>query len=222
MENVEATIISQYANSATILQLIQNMNEYIDPKTNFDDFYNFVWNVETAQGFGLDIWGRIVNISRILQIPEDPLYFGFEEAAPGSYPFDEQPFYNGAGATQAYVLSDDAYRQLILVKALANISATTAPSINRILQNLFADSGRAYVIDEGKMRMRYVFEFLLSPYQFAIMTTSGALPHGAGVTVSFMNTVLPCFGFAEAGTASAAPFDQAPFISQGAIQYVTI
>lgn len=221
MENVEQTIISQYANSPTIVQLIQNMNQYIDPTTNFEDFYNFVWNVDTAQGFGLDIWGRIVNISRTLQIPADPLYFGFEEALPGSYAFNDQPFYNGPGATQSYVLSNDAYRQLILVKALANISATTAPAINQILQNLFANDGRCYVIDDGNMQMHYVFEFLLSPYQFAIMTTSGALPHGAGVTVSVINTVLPCFGFAEAGTASAAPFDQAPFISQGAIVNVT-
>lgn len=217
MENVEATIISQYANSATIVQLIQNMNAYIDPSTDFDNFYNYVWNVETAQGFGLDIWGRIVNISRTLQLPESPTYFGFEEATPGSYTFNDQPFYSGGSATQSFVLGDDAYRQLILVKALANISATTAPAINQLLQNLFAGYGRCYVIDDGKMRMRYVFEFLLNPYQFAIIATSGALPSPAGVTVSVMNTPLPCFGFAEAGTASAAPFNQAPFISQGAI-----
>lgn len=219
MENVEQTIISQYANSTTIVKLIKNMNRYIQPYTNFNEFYDYVWNIETAQGFGLDIWGRIVGISRTLQIPQAPLYFGFEEATPGSYAFDDQTFYNGVNATDAFVLSDDAYRQLILVKALSNISATTAPAINQILQNLFGDQGRAYVMDDGNMQMHYVFEFLLSPYQYAIMTTSGALPHGAGVTVSLINTVLPCFGFAEAGINSAAPFDQAPFISPEAITY---
>lgn len=219
MQNVEQTIISQYANSPTLTQLIYNMNQYIDPTTDFDNFYNFVWNLDTAQGFGLDIWGRIVGISRTLQIPAASLYFGFSEATPGSYPFDNEPFYNGPAATDAYELSDDAYRQLIFVKALSNISATTAPAINQILQNLFGTQGRCYVIDDGKMQMHYVFEFLLSPYQFAIMTTSGALPHGAGVSISLINTVLPCFGFAEAGTYSAAPFDQAPFISPGAIAY---
>lgn len=220
MENVEQTIISQYANSPTIVALIKNMNQYIQPHTDFEAFYNFVWNVDTAQGFGLDIWGRIVNISRTLQIPQDPIYFGYKEALPGSFPFNDQPFYLGIpSATQAYVLSDDAYRQLILVKALANISATTAPSLNQILQNLFAGQGRCYVVDLGHMQMRYVFEFLLSPYQFAIMTTSSALPHGAGVSISLMNTPLPCFGFAEAGTDSAAPFDQAPFLATGAIEY---
>jgi len=77
MINVEQTIISQYGNSATITQLVRNMNEYLDPRADFDAFYNFVWNVETAQGFGLDIWGRIVNIKRELLVPDTPNYFGF-------------------------------------------------------------------------------------------------------------------------------------------------
>ncbi len=217
MLNVEQTIISQYGNSATIAQLVRNMDQYIDPRTDFDTFYDFVWNVETAQGFGLDIWGRIVNISRELQIPPDPTFFGFSDALPGSYPFGEQPFYDGTpGATSTYLLSDDAYRQLILVKALANISATNVPSLNQLLQNMFADRGRRYVNDLGGMSLRYTFEFLLTNYEFAIMTQSGALPRPAGVGAILINTNTPVFGFSEAGTGSAAPFGQAPFIQEGA------
>lgn len=217
MLNVEKTIVSQYGNSATISQLIQNMNGYLDPRADFDNFFNFVWNVDTAQGFGLDVWGRIVNISRALTIPNAPNYFGFSDALPGSYPFDEQPFYDGTpAATQTYLLGDDAYRQLILVKALANISRTTAPAINQLLQNLFAGRGRCYVNDLGNMSLRYVFEFLLTPYEFAIITQSGAIPRPTGVGAILINTNTPVFGFSEAGTGSAAPFGQAPFIQEGA------
>jgi len=217
MLNVEATIISQYGNSATITQLVRNMDQYIDPRADFDAFYNFVWNVETAQGFGLDIWGRIVGISRELLIPAAATYFGFNDALPGSYPFNDRPFYDGTlPATQTYKLADDAYRQLILVKALANISATNAPSINQLLQNMFAGRGRCYVNDLGGMALRYVFEFDLTPYEFAIMTQSGALPRPAGVNASLFQSALPLFGFSEAG-ASAAPFGQGVFVPQGAI-----
>ena len=217
MLNVEATIISQYGNSATITQLVRDMDQYIDPRSDFDAFYSFVWNVETAQGFGLDIWGRIVNISRELQIPTDPNFFGFSDALPGSYPFGEQPFYGGTpGATSTYRLADDAYRQLILVKALANISATNAPSLNQLLQNMFAGRGRCYVNDLGGMALRYTFEFDLTPYEFAIMTQSGALPRPAGVNASLFQSALPLFGFSEAGL-SAAPFGQGVFVPQGAI-----
>ena len=217
MINVEETIISQYGNSATITQLVRNMDQYIDPRADFDTFYDFVWNVETAQGFGLDIWGRIVNISRELQIPPDSNFFGFSDALPGSYPFGEQPFYDGTpGATRTYRLADDAYRQLILVKALANISATNAPAINQLLQNMFVGRGRCYVNDLGGMALRYTFEFDLTPYEFAIMTQSGALPRPAGVNASLFQSALPLFGFSEAGL-SAAPFGQGVFVPQGAI-----
>ena len=215
MINVEQTIISQYGNSATITQLVRNMNQYLDPRADFEAFYNFVWNVDTAQGFGLDIWGRIVNISRELQIPAASAYFGFNEADPDWFPFDEQPFYDGdAPATQTYVLSDDAYRQLILAKALANISSTNAPSLNQLLQNMFAGRGRCYVNDLGNMQMRYTFEFLLTDYELAIITQSGAFPRPAGVYASAMNTDGDVFGFSEAQ--DAEPFDQAPFIQEGA------
>lgn len=214
MISVERTIISQYGNSAIITQLVRDMDAHIDPRADFDTFYNFVWNVDTAQGFGLDIWGRIVNISRELKIPTDPLYFGFNEALPGSYPFDQQPFYPGAAAaTQTYKLADDAYRQLILVKALANISSTDAPTINRLLQNMFAGRGRCYVNDLGGMMMRYAFEFQLTSYEFAIMTQSGALPRPAGVSATLFQSALPLFGFAP----DSAPFGQGVFISEGAI-----
>jgi len=217
MIDVERTIISQYANSATIVQLVKNMNEYVDPRADFDAFFDYVWNVESAQGFGLDIWGRIVGISRELLIPAAPLYFGFKDALPGSYPFNDQPFFDGtAPATQTYKLADDAYRQLILVKALANISATNAPALNQLLQNMFAGRGRCYVNDLGGMALRYTFEFDLTPYEFAIMTQSGALPRPAGVNASLFQSALPLFGFSEAGV-SAAPFGQGVFVPQGAM-----
>ncbi len=217
MIDVERTIISQYGNSPTILQLVQNMNAYLDPRADFDAFFDYVWNVDTAQGFGLDIWGRIVNIRRELQIPNAPVYFGFKDALPGSYPFDEAPFYDGTPpATQTYKLADDAYRKLILTKALANIASSNAPSLNQLLQNMFADRGRCYVNDLGGMQFRYTFEFDLTLQEYAIVTQSGVLPRPAGVNAILFQTALPLFGFSEAGL-SAAPFGQGVFIPQGAI-----
>lgn len=215
MIGVDRTIISQYANSPTLVQLVNNIDEYIDPRADIDSFYNFVWNVDTAQGFGLDIWGRIVGIGRELRLP-DVDWFGFSEALPGAYPFDEQPFFAGGGVTNVYRLADDAYRKLILTKALANIISTNAPSFNQLLQNLFADRGRCYVNDLGGMAMRYTFEFDLTPVEYAIVTQSGALPRPAGVLVYFLASELPLFGFAEAGPESAAPFDQGVFLPAGA------
>ena len=109
---------------------------------------------------------------------------------------------------------------MILVKALTNISATNAPTLNQLLQNLFGDRGRCYVNDMGGMRLRYTFEFNLTAYEWAIITQSGAMPHPAGVDTSMFNSALPLFGFAEAG-ASAVPFGQAVFMPLGAVHATT-
>jgi hypothetical protein len=212
------TVISQYANSPTILALIDAMYDAISPDADIDAFYDFVWNVDTAQGFGLDIWGRIVNVSRNLTIPGTTTYLGFNEAytaitaATGAQPFGQAPFYTGVQATNTYILADDAYRTLILVKALANISDCTVPNLNKLLQTLFAGRGRCYVTDTGAMEMRYVFEFQLLPFELAILTQSGAVPRPAAVYARVLTVDVPTtFGFSEAGIYE--PFGQGVFFN---------
>ena len=216
MLNIEQTVISQFGNSPTILQLINNMNAYIDPRSDIDNFFNCLWNIDTAFGVFLDIWGRIVNVGRDLKIPADDEFFGFSEAAPDFYPFDDGTFYDGTvPATQTYTLTDEPYRKLILAKAMANITRMTAPSINQLLQNFFAGRGRCYCNDMGYMRMFYTFEFDLTDYEFAIITQSGVFPRPAGVKAFIFQSDLPLFGFSEAG--DAAPFDDGVFLPIGAI-----
>ena len=215
MENVSQTILSQYANSPTITQLIQNMDGYIDPSADIDSFYDMIWNIDSAVGKGLDIWGKIVGLEngRKLTIPSGEINFGFSQAGTASAtPFGSGVFYSGEQATQTYQLGDDAFKTLILVKALANICDGSIQSMNRLLQNLFAGRGRCYVNDLGNMQMRYTFEFYLQPWEKAIVTQSGALPRPTGVLASILEVQLPnVFGFAEAGTVSAAPFNQGTF-----------
>lgn len=186
---LEQTIISQYSNSPTILALITNMNLYIDPAADLDNFYNVVWNVDTAIGFGLDIWGRIVALPTGRYIYTDPVT----------------------------VLNDTQFRALILAKALSNISITSAPAFNQLLNNYFAGRGRCYVSDQGNMNMRYTFEFPLAPYEIQVMTQFGIFLRPAGVGVSIIAFSFPCFGFSEAHSTDYTGFNQAPFAQEAII-----
>lgn len=208
------TLISQFANSPTIVQLINDMDAYVNPSADIDAFYAFVWDVSTAQGFGLDIWGKIVGVSRDLTIPGDLTYLGYQEAASWQ-PFGQAPLYSGVLPTQTYTLADDAYRTLIFVKALTNISDCTSPNLNRMLQTMFAGRGRCYVSDTGSMEMRFVFEFSLEPFELAIMTQSGAIPRPAGVMVNIFQADLPTtFGFNEG---DGQPFGQGVFFTSSGL-----
>jgi len=181
------TILAQFANSPTLTALITNMAGYIDPTPWFEQFFDVVMNIPTAAGFGLDVIGRIVGVSRVLNVGSSES-FGFEEALPGSLPFNEGTFYTGSQITTNFSLADDPYRILIMAKALANISDGSIASVNMILSSLFPGRGNAYVQNNLDMTETLVFNFTLSPVELAIVEQSGAIPITAGVSFTIMQT----------------------------------
>lgn len=205
--NVDATVISQYANSPTLVALVENFGQYFDPTANLTDFFNVVWNIDTAVEFGLDIWGIILCVSRVIQIPGTSGSFGFENSdTPPDWqdfgntaiPAAGGPFYSGQIVGDSYKLNDGPYRTLLLTKALANICATTAPALNALITNLFPGRGVCYTVDRGAMQMSYVFLFPLTTIEYAILADSGVLPHPAGVGVNVAVIDTEFFGFKEA------------------------
>lgn len=182
-----STIISQYANSPIMTTLIGDFFDCVDQTANMDAFFDLIWNVDTAQDYGLDVWGRIVGVVRTLNVVEDGKYLGFEESTSISAdPFNQSPFYSGAPTTSNFALSDASFRTLIFAKALANITDCSIPSLNQILLSLFPNRGNAFVTDDGGMAMTYTFNFALTPVEAAIVTQSGVLPKPTGVTVSYV------------------------------------
>ncbi len=203
MNDLESTLLSQYANSATLLALIGSFNAAADPAALIDAFYADVWDIATASGHGLDVWGRIVGVTRLLSL-SDGRNLGFEEATTASAdPFGQSPFYGGPNASQSHALSDAAFRVLILAKAYSNISRAAIPVYNAILRQLFAGRGNAFVCDTGGMNARLTFMFALQPYELAILKQSGAFQAPTGVQFEILQAP-GSFGFAEAG-------DRAPF-----------
>lgn len=181
--DVWSTVISQYANSPILTTLITDFAQYVDQTANMQSFFDLIWNVDTAQGYGLDVWGRIVGISRTIQVSAPPEYLGFEETLDSSLqPFDTAPFYAGTPTTSNVDLSDTAFRTLIFAKALANISEGSIPGINQLLLNLFPGRGNCYVMDNGDMTMTYKFDFALSAVELAIVESTGVLPTPTGVS----------------------------------------
>lgn len=206
------TMLSQYANSPILNRLIANVTSAFDPSANLQNFYDYYWNIYTAEGVGLDILGRIVNVAREIQVPVSSKFTGFKDSlTPGDWqPLGQAPWRSAyENVTNTYTLPDAAYRVLILVKAMANISDGSARSLNALVSTLFAGRGKAYVQDTGNMTMNYVFEFQLTNTELAIVSQSGAFPHPAGVAVSIViNAPNDYLSFQEA---SGNPFGSGVF-----------
>lgn len=177
------TIISEYSNSPILDTLIGNIFAYLDQTQDIESFFDLIFNVDTAIGYGLDVWGRIVGVSRTLQVPIGE-YFGFAQAVPGAETFGFGPFFAGAPVTENFDLTDPAYRVLIFAKAAANITNGSIPAINQILLLLFPNRGNCFVTDGNDMTMTYTFQFQLTDVELAIVGQSGALPKPVGVSAT--------------------------------------
>jgi hypothetical protein len=84
-------------------------------------------------------------------------FFGFSEAGT-ALGFGQGQFYSGSRGSvityESYQLTDTLYRNLIFAKALANISNSSIPAINRILLTLFPGRGNCWV-SEGSSALAY-------------------------------------------------------------------
>lgn len=207
----EDTILTQYSASKKLLSIIDTFNQAINLDDFTDDFISKVWDLTTCETFGLDMWGKIVGISRYINAPIESSSFGFYEAEDSNpdypTPFNDSPFFGGIQETTNVRLGDDAYRTLIFCKAFTNISIATIPDINKFLKILFYQRGRAYCVNYRDMTIGITFEFELAPYEESILTNYDVTPVPSGVLVNIRQVVSPYFGFSS----DAYPFNDGTF-----------
>lgn len=164
-------ILSQYANSPKLNTILDGLENMLGAEADIKNFYDNIFNIQTANTYGLDVWGKRLNISRQLKV-------------------------NG----QTVSLEDKYYRFLLLVKAMSNISNCTVPNLEEILNYLFAERGQVYVFDTGTMTMKYTFDFYLDEMESAILKLPGIPPKPTGVGLTVVeNPKDQLFGFNNTG-----------------------
>lgn len=186
MQNFPDSIISQYSNSPVLCQIIANFNAGVDPNYLLEQFYNLIWSIDSAVGYGLDVHGRRVGVGRTLTVDAGD-YLGMEGLSGASGDsFNNGIFYSGQATTGNFNLTDDAFRQLILAKAAANITNDSILALNAIFMDiLFPSRGNVYVIDNQDMTMVYHFTFKLLPYEVSLVNALANFmtPSGVSFTV---------------------------------------
>ena len=210
----EKTIQSQYGASPHIKGIIESFAKLIDPTGDIDEFYQKVYDPRTAEGIGLDIWGIIVGANRFISVEYADVinFFGFDGS--DLQPFNLAPFWTQEGSTLIYRMSDAAFRQMIFLKAAANIGNATLPFLKTMLNQIY---DRSTIINLGNMHVRVIFEnYNNDPYAFAILTQYGLLPLGAGVGWEYyIADPTETFGF---DGSEMQPFDQGIFVPDDIVQ----
>jgi hypothetical protein len=192
----EKTIQSQYGTSPHIKGIIESFAKRIDPTIDIETFYHDYFDPRTAVGVGLDIWGVIVGADRLIEVDS---YDFFGLLGQNMSNMDNAPFWVEKGSTNIYRMSDPAFRELIFLKAYANIADATLPSIKYVINTLYPNGATA--ISAGHMKIRVIFlSYIVPAYSFALLKKYGLFNLGAGVGWEYY-IVDPdtTFGFAGSG-----------------------
>ena len=205
--HIDATIQSQYAASPHIVGLINSFWEALNPDADIDLIYQKMIDPDTAVGFGLDVWGRIVAIGReLIAVDESAKYFGYKPIADPDgriSNFNQAPFYKSFEGKIR--LEDNAYRTYIFVKALINIGDSSLAYLNKVFNTMFPKA-KICVIHIDTMSLRIVIQSYLSEADKAALLKLPWLP--AGVQLEMFQVIVPTFGFLGS---DLNPFNQGTF-----------
>lgn len=204
-------MLAQYANSPTIVNLVNGINEQLNNAQTIEDWFRLVFNLKTAQGYGLDIWGKILNQSRRFK------YIDENEQEQEVYLQGAQTI-GGVSYTSEQI--EEKYRMILFFKSFSYSSNHTISSLNNLLNFFFQEQlndekKTVKVIDYGTMVIEVFFNFFVEKLDKAIIM-SDLFPHPTGVKVNYR--FVPngeWFGFYEDGKIATeqpfAPFNHKPF-----------
>ncbi|RKS87346.1 uncharacterized protein DUF2612 [Orbus hercynius] len=211
--NINDTILRQYGNSEKLKNIIYTFNNGMDVTDIVNKFYDNVFNLDTANSYGLDVWARIVDVSRYVKFDSIGEVFGFDGQKLST--FNRGSFYSGEKVTTTLKLADDFFRTVIKSKAAVNISDSSIKDINRILGSIFNSDIKPFVTDNLDMSMHYVFPFYLRDNEISLIKNSNILPRPSGVKlrgiITIPNQVFGFFG------SNCQTFNNGTFISQRGI-----
>ena len=181
--DLKQCILWQYNNSPKLKALILSKEEwYKNNQAKFwQDWYDKVFNLETANDFGLSVWGEILNFSRNVKTKDGSLHY----------------------------LTTEQYRLILKGQLLKFNMGATAPEINKWLSVVFAGKGQVYCLDSLDMTaIPIVFRSEPTEEIGWLLGNIDFFPKPAGV--GYQIRVIPdtVFGFNGSGL---KPFNQGVF-----------
>lgn len=206
--HIDATIQSQYSASKHICKLVNAFWESITPEADIELIYNKMINPLTAEGVGLDVWGRIVAIGRnLVALDEKQTYLGFtttpDVVNERLDSFNNAAFYSKVNGL--FRLNDNGYRTYIFIKAMINIGNSSLADLNKMIHVLFPTDD-IKILHSSTMVLRVLILSQLSDMAKQALLTLPWLP--AGVGLEMYQVVTPTLGF---DGSELNPFDQGTF-----------
>jgi len=185
-------LLWQYEDATRLQSLLADKSAwYADNQTQFwTDWYNDVFNLQTANDFGCSVWGIILGIPLSLNLPGTGArsVWGF---GPFNSNFENSNF--GRDASGVGALTTDQKRLVLRLRYYQLISDGSVPFTNFVLNEIF---GQGKVLDGYDMTATYVFDTQLPSTVIAVLEQFDLLPRPAGVEINILINPTNVFGFA--------------------------
>lgn len=185
----------QYASAAKLQALAADEQAWFDRAhvQFWDDWRRDVFDLRTANDFGLSVWAFILDLPLLAFAPAsgDREVFGF---APFGLNFTNGNF--GRDTSAAFGLSTAQRRLALRLRYFQLTTRGAVSEVNAFLADVFADFGPAYVLDDLDMNCTYVLGFVPpAPLSF-VLGNFDLLPRPAGVGARILVNPAEYFGFA--------------------------
>lgn len=154
--NLKQCLLWQYNNAPALRALLLQKEAWykVHQKEFWEYWYNKVFNLDTADDLGLQVWGEILDFPRQVRSVDG----------------------------QLQVLTKEQYRAVLKGQMLKFNMGATAPEINKWLQVVFGSKGKAYCLDNLDMTaVPFVFEQNPSDEILWLLANVDFLPRPAGV-----------------------------------------
>lgn len=183
--NLLRAMLWQYNDATRLEALVRQKQEWFDAENQgfWEDWQRDVFDLRTANAFGLSVWAIILDMPLTISSGSDP----GEERVVFGYALDDENFDNGNFEPWVELpLTIEQSRLILRLRYFQLVTRGTVPEVNQYLQALFADQGSAYAVDGLNMTARYVFGFPLSTELQQVFSLFDLLPRPAGVFVDYV------------------------------------
>lgn len=175
-------ILWQYDRAGALQLLLRQKAEWYETEHSefWRSWYDDVFNLQTANEFGLGVWGVILGIPLSIGQPgtgDRPVWgFGVHNR-----PFNRGGF--GRGSDGVAGLTLEQKRLVLRLRYYQIVSDGSIPFANYTLREVF---GYGYALDGLNMTMTYVFPAELSSAVRLVLEEFDLLPRPAGVKVNIL------------------------------------
>ena len=207
--NVAVSLLWQYNEADALQEIVNGKQAWINTNQSqfWSDWYRDVFNLQTANDFGLSVWSIILNMPLFIELspdlPSKPIW-GF-----GPY---RKNFNRGVFATvqNSLVLTTEEKRIVLQLRYWSFVNRGDAFDTNFFLNFVFKDYGKVWMDDGLDMTITYAFDFLPPKNLFTALKEYDLLPRPAAVGIRYINTTRKTWGFGS----NRKNFNNGTFISE--------